>query len=104
MQTHPNKGEKMMGQQTGTAEAGSALRRMILVLAVAALMTIMAVAMSGPASAAGNGFAKGKGDQTVSTNPGNFVNDKNGDLQNDHCLNQGNCSGSDNNGGGVFNN
>ena len=42
-----------MGQQETTLRAtGSALRRMILVLAVAALMAVMMVAMAAPAFAA----------------------------------------------------
>ena len=62
--------------------SGSVLRRMILLLAVAAVMGAMMIAMAGSASAAGNGFAKGKGSADVSTNPGENVNDSLGDAKN----------------------
>jgi hypothetical protein len=99
-----------MGQQETVTVAteekgGGTLRRMILALLVAALIAVMAMStVAGPAAAAGNHFAKGKGPSSVSTNPGNFVNNDHGDDQNDHCISHGNCRAGDNNGGGVGNN
>ena len=77
-----------MGQQEETtiAAGNSALRRTILAFLVAALMALTMTASAVPAFAAGQGIGTpkgGQGDESVSTNPGNFVNDQHGDQNND---------------------
>jgi hypothetical protein len=89
----------MMGQQQTVA--GNALRHIVSLVAVAALIAVMAMfALAGPASAAGNQFAKGQND----TNPGYYNNDRVGDEANEACEVRGNCRSDANNGGGVGNN
>jgi hypothetical protein len=58
-QAHLTKGKKLMGQQQTVAIAGSALRRIILVLTVAALIVAIMAASAMPADASrGSGEAK----------------------------------------------
>ena len=68
----------MMGQQQMTV-AGSAVRRLLLVLAVAALMAATMVASAMPAFAAQGSNHCRTGDILVSSGPGSDFADKNGD-------------------------
>ena len=83
------------------------MRRIILVLAVAAVMAAMMVAMAMPAFA-GNSFAKGKGNEVFSTNPGESVNDLHGDnnnnVANPECNPLSTQKANNPNGGGCSNN
>jgi hypothetical protein len=82
MQTHPNKGEKMMGQQQQETVAGSSvLRRTILALLVAALVVATMAASAMPAFA--NSFASDSNKSGIGPNGGNnFGHCKPGDGTN----------------------
>jgi hypothetical protein len=90
-----------MGQQQTVSVAGSALRRMILVLAAAALMAATMVAMAAPAFAAGKAIGKPAPGEVVGVpqggqdrdNHGADVNNASGgDSTNDNCFfNGGRC-------------
>jgi len=69
----------MLGQHQQEIVAGSALRRIILVLAVAALMAMMVAAMAAPAFAAADTKASQQG-EAVSTAPPGAVGPETADF------------------------